>query len=643
MRAFFGRLIAVAALAFSLQAHAQGAIQQSGAVVPFHASSFFRNGVVGDAGTPSAPYLNDLGLFNGASCPFGISSQTSPGVSLTPYSEFSICQSATATTLSVQGVNGQATPSVLFNIGGVTYPFPGPGSGNVLGPTTSTANDFVCWNNTLGTLLKDCGFAPGAIPGSALAAGAVVANLGYTPLNKAGDTMTGLLSLNGGLQVASKPVVAQPCPQIEAYGGVGNGSTDNSSALVAALAASPAASQCVGFGPGDFFFSSAITKTLLTGQAISFSGFGADVTALDFATSVSAAITINEADFTNSVHFRDLSVLTRTVGTQTGITLNQGSPTPLPATTALSTFDNVTLRGHDGYAVADFWATAVLVNQVSNINFKGLWITGAPGSGWVNTGVGVSLNGGVNGPCSSNFAVVYNFVSSTINYVGKGIVYGNCVQGVTITGGSNFTGGYIGVYVPPGETLLDQLSISDSQFNVFTFAVEDNSGVTNVMIHHNSVLLPQTSAAGFQLNTAQGFMIDENSFESLVGVGSTSAIVIGVVPTGYSGFIGGNYCNTVATCTFLASGSARITVGPQSYVSVTNPIVNVGTANSLNFQGLTTTVAGLGTMDGLPNAGDRLVVTDATACTANATPTGGGAVVCPVEYSGAVWRAPISH
>lgn len=142
------------------QAFAQGAVQQSGPVVPFHAAGWYANGVVVDAGAPTTPYLNSLGLFNGASCPFGVSSQTTPGTSTSAYSLFSICQTDSATTLSFTGVNGNPAPNVFFNVGGVNYPFPGPGNGTVLGPSTSIVSDVACFNNTTGTVLKDCGALP---------------------------------------------------------------------------------------------------------------------------------------------------------------------------------------------------------------------------------------------------------------------------------------------------------------------------------------------------------------------------------------------------------------------------------------------------------------------------------------------------
>ena len=152
LRALVAALALVAAPAVRAQA-----IQQSGAVVPFHAPVFFQNGVVGDGGTPQSPFVQALGIFGGANCPLGVSSQTGPGQSTTPAGLFTVCQTLTTTTLVIAGVNGASTPTFFVNIGGVDYPFPGSGSGNVVGPVSSTTDDYACWNNTAGTLLKDCG------------------------------------------------------------------------------------------------------------------------------------------------------------------------------------------------------------------------------------------------------------------------------------------------------------------------------------------------------------------------------------------------------------------------------------------------------------------------------------------------------
>ena len=144
-------------MSFSVDVFAQGSIQQAGPIVQYHAPSFYANGIVGDGGSSTTPFLSAVGLFGGTNCPLSISSQTGPGASLAAYSQLTVCQTATATTFTVQGLNGQATPGVFFDIGGVTYPFPGAGGGNVVGPMSSTSGHLAAFNGTSGALLEDSG------------------------------------------------------------------------------------------------------------------------------------------------------------------------------------------------------------------------------------------------------------------------------------------------------------------------------------------------------------------------------------------------------------------------------------------------------------------------------------------------------
>ncbi len=136
-------LIALALILFSsaTPAFAQGTIQQSGPATPFHVPAWYSNGYVMDGGGLQSPYINSLSMFAGANCPFGVSSQTSPGVSTSLYSQFSICQTDATTTLSFQGVNGQAAPNVVFDIGGVLFPFPDTGAGQLNGTNTWTGSN----------------------------------------------------------------------------------------------------------------------------------------------------------------------------------------------------------------------------------------------------------------------------------------------------------------------------------------------------------------------------------------------------------------------------------------------------------------------------------------------------------------------
>jgi hypothetical protein len=172
MRAALKILGMVAALvAMGGVALAQGSVQQAGPVVPYHPPAFYSNGVIGDGGNSTNPFLSATALYNGANCPLSVSSQTGPGVSTSTLAQLSICQTSTVTTFKVRGLNGQATPSVQFDIGGTIYPFPGSGSGGgVVGPVSSVSGNLACWNGTTGALLSDCGIA------STIAANTLVGN-----------------------------------------------------------------------------------------------------------------------------------------------------------------------------------------------------------------------------------------------------------------------------------------------------------------------------------------------------------------------------------------------------------------------------------------------------------------------------------
>lgn len=124
-------------VAYSTPVLAQGTIVQSGPVVAFHGPAFFQNGIVGDWGTVTSPFINQLGLFNGVNCPFGISSQTSPGPPTSQYSLFSVCQTNTLTTLKFYGYNGLGAPGLAFDFAGMIYTFPFATSVNANATVTS--------------------------------------------------------------------------------------------------------------------------------------------------------------------------------------------------------------------------------------------------------------------------------------------------------------------------------------------------------------------------------------------------------------------------------------------------------------------------------------------------------------------------
>lgn len=144
------RLLLAAALALaSLSAEAQ--VIQNGPVTPGHVAQWITNNVVGDGGASTAGNLNSLGI-TATGTPFCINS----GPINAAYEQ--LCLGLTAGgvgTIYMNGFGGAPTASLQFNVNGTNYTFPYT-VGGVVGPVSSTVNDTACWNNTIGTLLKDC-------------------------------------------------------------------------------------------------------------------------------------------------------------------------------------------------------------------------------------------------------------------------------------------------------------------------------------------------------------------------------------------------------------------------------------------------------------------------------------------------------
>lgn len=65
--------------------------------------------------------------------------------------------------VTLDSYGGLANKSLNFRINGTTYPFPGTGNGNIVGPNPTVVGDMACWNNTGGSLQADCGLGVQAI------------------------------------------------------------------------------------------------------------------------------------------------------------------------------------------------------------------------------------------------------------------------------------------------------------------------------------------------------------------------------------------------------------------------------------------------------------------------------------------------
>ena len=140
------------ALLLLISAPALAQVKQSGSVTPTHAVCWTTNGIIQDCGTAAIPYLSTFGVVGS-----GPSLCQNSGAITGPYNQ--LCFAATGTGGGFSWTSfGGATGVPSFNINGTIYPFPFSTSG-IVGPATTVSGDLACWNNAVGTLLKDCGGA----------------------------------------------------------------------------------------------------------------------------------------------------------------------------------------------------------------------------------------------------------------------------------------------------------------------------------------------------------------------------------------------------------------------------------------------------------------------------------------------------
>ena len=356
------------------------------------------------------------------------------------------------------------------------------------------------------------------------------------------------------------------CASILSYGGNNTDSADNTAALASAISAQ-GSQACVFFPAGTYEFLENASETLPSGVAsLTLVGSGQDVT--DLVWPSGGGLTINYQGQDDSVHVRDLSILTGTTDAGSGLALVQASAVADPANTPPTTVDNVTIRGADGYAATDYWAAGISDDGVSNVNVNNTSITGAGGASYSTTGTGITDYGS-----STTIPVVFNLSNSFIQYVGTGFNYGNYAQGVTISQ-SNLSGDNYGVVAPANHVGLDQLSMTDNQINA-NVDVYLQSPITGLQLSNNYFIVP-TNGIGVYLEAYSSFTYNGNIMQGS-GPGNNVNGLVATTNDGGSGVISGNTFNGFTTAVWLQSGSTDVNVQSNSYANDGNTTLNQGT------------------------------------------------------------------
>jgi hypothetical protein len=245
----------------------------------------------------------------------------------------------------------------------------------------------------------------------------------------------------------------------------------------------------------------------------------------------------------------------------------------------LSTIDDVSIHGADGYVATDYWRYGVLLSNWSNVNVTGLNINGGGGggdlSGYTAQGIGVYLTAS-----APPYGVVYNFTDCEINYLQYGIEYGENIQGVTVAQ-SNFTGGKVGIFAPYTNSSTTQLTVTSSQFNESDYGILDQQGIASTMIENNLFIIPvpSSSNAAISLQRVYEAAVSGNVFEGL-GKTNTNGLVVGT-KVGPGGVVTGNVFDGLNAAVVLGSGSGNMNVQSNVYSNNTSTVINSGSGNTV--------------------------------------------------------------
>lgn len=392
------------------------------------------------------------------------------------------------------------------------------------------------------------------------------------PLATAQNLNVQNLTVTGSTSLALPPVVAGDCLNILSYGGVGNNSTDNTTALNNLFAAASGGTVCAYFPPGKYKFSANVAYSFTNANAsITIKGAGADLTELTW--NGTDGITINYAGPFNSAHVRDMTLTTSGVNAGAGLRLKQTIASyGNPANSAVSDISGATFRGADGYAASQYWAYGVDVYNVSNVNFINDSFVGEAGS-YGTTGVGVNLHGTTAAP-----PVVFNFTDNFFQWLYAGIIYGANVQGVSVAQ-SNFTGDAYGIYAPANGQVVDQLAVTSSQFNCSLEGIYTLTAISNTIIQNSYFIVPK-NAVGIDLSSVYSYSIVGNTFEPNVGASNTNGLAINTT-TGPGGVISGNVFSGLTTGVYLQSSSTNANLQGNQYANNMNNFVNSGSNNKV--------------------------------------------------------------
>ena len=417
--------------------------------------------------------------------------------------------------------------------------------------------------------------------------------IGNTGLLGDSNTWTGSNIFLGPTNIPA--IASLGCESATVQGFVGDGSTDNVSAWTT-WSTVHSGSACLHFTHGTYKFSTAISKTLASGNvALTIEGDGAEGTSLYWPNG-SGGMTIVYNGPGNASHFRNIGFTTGQAGGGAGLTLTQAGACMLDF--AATSLDHTRFAGSDqtGSGSTNYWTIANSILGVSGISWTDATITG-PGSGAYGIGINVAGTG------SGCYSLVLSVgIGTNIASVQNGIILNTYVQGVTINQTNIDNGAGPAVWIPTGAIGITQVAVSNSQFNQLTsHQLYIQAPIAGLLVSNNLIYV-NTNYGGVVAtgNNLADFSITGNNFSGNSLTGTSGIYIVGSYSGGVPGTITGNTFKTLGTGINLGAATNDIKVQGNSYGGNTTDINSPGSQPIYDAPGYMTT-ANLSSCGGSPS------------------------------------------
>ncbi|MGA7385769.1 MAG: glycosyl hydrolase family 28-related protein [Methylocella sp.] len=238
------------------------------------------------------------------------------------------------------------------------------------------------------------------------------------PLSQAATNTAIAPNLSGGITGAFT---------VDAPGLVGDGVTNNNTALQAAFTAA-ASGGYLHIPCGTYLITAKMTVTVASGKRVTVEGAGQGCATIAVSGAV-GGLQLTLADETAAVDLRKFQITTDQPGTQFAITVNKTTANTLNAYAAPNAIVDVSCHGSDypnALNPTKYWSQCLQLQNTNNIKVDNLSVIGGGCVSAACNGNGVTFNGNAS---LHSYAVVLNITHSNFGLCNIGFVYGDWVQG----------------------------------------------------------------------------------------------------------------------------------------------------------------------------------------------------------------------